>query len=74
MSAVNERYGACLVRLSRQAGEWRWGLVGESAYMEVQLRYVGRQVPREFCTSRNPARFASDNASPPRIVYGPEGE
>ena len=54
------------------AGDGRWGLVGEPADMEAQLRYVGRQVPREFRTSRNPIRFVGENEFPPPIVYGPE--
>ena len=54
------------------AGDGHWGLVGEPADMEAQLRYVGRQVPREFRTSRNPIRFVGENEFPPPIVYGPE--
>ena len=54
------------------AGDGRWGFVGEPADMEAQLRYVGRQVPREFRTSRNPIRFVAENEFPPPIVYGPE--
>ena len=52
----------------------RWGFVGEPADMEAQLKYVERQVPREFRTPRNPVRFAGENESPSQIVYGPAGE